>query len=408
MVMPRVAVVGGSIGGLTAAALLRDLGCEVDVYERSRALLSGLGTGIVVQPELVRYPVERAGLALDRISVASSVTCYYQAATGERTGQVPTDYRFTSYDVLYRALLASFDSGRYHLGHALVGIDQDDDRVELRFANGTVVHRDLVVCADGSLSVARQRLLGVLPTYAGYVSWRGLVSRDRVSEAVWSFFDERLTYGLLADSHVVAYPIPVIGDGAIDVIGRQINVLWYWNVPEGSELDELMTDREGYRRPASVHFDAIQRRALDTLGRRARDRLAPVFAELMLAAERPFATVIADTDTPAMAVGRAALIGDAAITGRPHAAAGGAKAAADAWALADALAASRGDVVQALAAWEPARLAQGHALLEKVRRMGEALQHGGPFVPGDPANRFGLPTCSSDDAGGDVPGSGAR
>src|SRR5919106_4850730 len=34
---PRVAVVGGSLGGLTAALVLRDLGCEVDVFERSTA-----------------------------------------------------------------------------------------------------------------------------------------------------------------------------------------------------------------------------------------------------------------------------------------------------------------------------------------------------------------------------------
>src|SRR5437016_2314650 len=69
MNMPKVAVVGGSIGGLTAGALLRDLGCDVDVYERSREPLVGLGTGIVVQPELVRYLLERANLDLDDISV---------------------------------------------------------------------------------------------------------------------------------------------------------------------------------------------------------------------------------------------------------------------------------------------------------------------------------------------------
>ena len=37
---PRAAVVGVSIGGLTAALVLRSIGCEVDVYERASAPLS--------------------------------------------------------------------------------------------------------------------------------------------------------------------------------------------------------------------------------------------------------------------------------------------------------------------------------------------------------------------------------
>ena len=42
----RVAIVGGSLGGLTAALLLRDLGLDVTVYERSGAELEQRGAGI--------------------------------------------------------------------------------------------------------------------------------------------------------------------------------------------------------------------------------------------------------------------------------------------------------------------------------------------------------------------------
>ncbi len=68
----RAAVVGGSLGGLHAALLLADLGVEVDVYERSPAELVQRGAGIGFLPESARYLVERAGVALDRISVATS------------------------------------------------------------------------------------------------------------------------------------------------------------------------------------------------------------------------------------------------------------------------------------------------------------------------------------------------
>jgi 2,6-dihydroxypyridine 3-monooxygenase len=389
--MPRVAVVGGSIGGLTAALLLRDAGCDVDVFERSPTLLSSFGAGIVVQPELVRYFLERTSITLEQISVPSSSIRYLRADSGTLLGEVRAEWRYTSYTALYGGLLESFGRERYHLGEALVGLEQNGEQVELRFATGRVLHPALAVCADGGFSTARLRLLGIAPEYAGYISWRGLADRDLLSEDAWSFFDERFTYGLLPDSHIIAYPIPVIGDG-LQLAGRQVNFQWYWNIPEGPELDEIMTGRDGIRRLVSVHADDVQERFVEELHLRAKEQLSvPPLTELITAVERPFVTVIADAATPQMVVGRICLLGDAGVTGRPHAGAGGAKAAADAWALVERLLEAEGDVDRALQAWEGAQLEQGYALLAKVRHMGRVLQGGGSFVPGDAAFRWGLP-----------------
>lgn len=394
MTMPRVAVVGGSIGGLTAALLLRDAGCEVDVFERSPAPLSSFGAGIVAQPELMRYFVERTSITLEQISVPSQSIRYFRADTGALVGEVHAEWRYTSYTGLYGGLLASFGRDRYHLGEALVGLEQDGDGVDLRFATGRLSRCDLAVCADGGFSTARFRLLGVAPRYAGYISWRGLAGRALLSADAWDFFDERFTYGLLPDSHIIAYPIPVIGED-LQLTGHQLNFQWYWNIPEGPELDEMMTGRDGNRRPVSVHADDVQDRFVEELHRRAGDELAlQPLIELITGVERPFVTVIADADTPQLVVGRICLLGDAGVTGRPHAGAGGAKAAADAWALAASLIDAGGDVERALQTWEGAQLAQGYALLAKVRHMGRVLQSGGRFVPGDPAFRWGLPAVA--------------
>jgi NADPH-dependent 2,4-dienoyl-CoA reductase/sulfur reductase-like enzyme len=67
--MMRAVVIGGSLGGLTAALVLRDQGWEVDVLERSPNPLEGRGTGIVVHPSTVRYLVERAGKWIDDIGL---------------------------------------------------------------------------------------------------------------------------------------------------------------------------------------------------------------------------------------------------------------------------------------------------------------------------------------------------
>lgn len=391
MRMPRVAVVGGSLGGLTAAALLRDAGCEVDVYERSAVLLSGYGAGIVVQPQLSRYFLERTDLTLDRISVRARGIRYYDAASAALIGEVDAEWRYTSYNALYRGLLRSFGRSRYHLGQALSGIAESGDGVRLRFENGNEVRCDLAVCADGSFSTARKLLLGIEPKYAGYVTWRGLAPQGSLPQPAWDFFDGHFTYGLMPDSHLIAYPIPTVSD-EIEVVGRCINFQWYWNIAEGGELDAILTDRHGLRRPVSVHADDVQPRWLEELRRRAREHIGiAAFAELVALNAKPFVTIIADTDVPHMALGRVCLIGDAAVTGRPHAAAGAAKAAANAWALAEALVASEGDVRDALQRWEPRQLLQGRALLAKVRNMAAHLQHGRAFVPANPAFRFGMP-----------------
>ena len=71
----RAAVVGGSIGGLSAALLLRDAGWAVDVYERSAAVLEGRGGGIVLHPSTIRYLVERAGVAPRRGGASRCTGC---------------------------------------------------------------------------------------------------------------------------------------------------------------------------------------------------------------------------------------------------------------------------------------------------------------------------------------------
>lgn len=65
----RVAIVGGSMGGLTTALLLRILGHDVDVFERATGELTGLGAGIVAHEMSVRYVVKRTTTSLTNTTV---------------------------------------------------------------------------------------------------------------------------------------------------------------------------------------------------------------------------------------------------------------------------------------------------------------------------------------------------
>jgi 2,6-dihydroxypyridine 3-monooxygenase len=299
-------------------------------------------------------------------------------------------YLFSSWNSIYRSLLGLLDPGRYLLGREVTGFSQAGDVVRVTLAGGEVAEADLLVCADGVSSPARARLLpGVRPSYSGYVAWRGTLPEAALPAATRELFGDAITYQVLKDSHILVYPIPGPG-GTLTAGDRLINFVWYVNVTEGEELDELMTGRDGARRAVSLPPGVAREAAVTAMRRDAAGEFAPPIADTVTAVPEPFVQVVYDIAVPRMAFGRACLVGDAAFAVRPHAAAGTAKAAADGWALAAELEATGGDVPAALARWERSQLALGRELLARCRDIGDSSQFHGTFRPGDQRLIFGL------------------
>lgn len=386
---PRVAVMGGSLGGLTAGLLLRDLGCDVDVYERSTSELESRGAGIVVHPMTLRYFSQRGGPDIERLSTYAGLRRYLDA-NGAVVHEYPRDYRFTAYNTLYRALLDRFGHQRYHLGRAIGQIDARSDGVSFTFADSDQGWFDLLVCADGISSAARSQLVpDSQPRYAGYVAWRGMVPEAELSGPAYSRLHDALTYVLLGSSHILIYPIPSLA-GAVASGQRLMNFVWYRNV-DNQQLEALLTDTAGVRRALSMPPGSIAQRFVEELRVAAERELPAAVAEVVLRTEQPFVQVVVDVDVPRMVVGRACLTGDAAFTVRPHTAAATAKAAADAWKLAECLTDAKADIDVALVIWEQEQLDLGRQLLSRARTIGERSQSSGNgWDPRDPAMEFGL------------------
>jgi 2-polyprenyl-6-methoxyphenol hydroxylase-like FAD-dependent oxidoreductase len=90
-------------------------------------------------------------------------------------------------------------------------------------------------------------------------------------------------------------------------------------------------------------------------------------------ATHPFIQPIYDLESPRMAFGRVAIVGDAAFVARPHVAAGVVKAAEDALCLAEALA-QIDDVEAALWQFERTRRDIGQRIVERARHLGAPMQ----------------------------------
>ena len=394
-VSPRAVIMGGSIGGLTAALVLRDNGWEVDVFERSSALLESRGAGIISHPITLRYATEFAGYGLDDLSI-KPVWCRYVDDQGKIVSERSCHFRVNSYGTLYRALLHAFGMERMHLGRSVVRFREEGSKVKVFLSDNDIKMTDLLVCADGINSTARRLMVpDASPEYAGYVAWRGTVGEENLGGATFKALQESITYHLTADGHLVAYPIlardRLTGKGKL-----LINWLWYVNVPEGDALDDLLTDRGGVLRDTSLAYKTLQEKHVAKLRQNARKTLPPLFTELVLSTQEPFIQAVFDGLIPTMAFGRVGIMGDAAFAARPHCGAGTAKAAEDAWQLGNALAQTNDDVSIALQNWQERQLQCGTQLVARAREIGHRLQfentwpvgQGFPFglyEPGDSA-----------------------
>ena len=186
-----VGIVGGGIGGLTAALALLRRGVDVHVYEQAAAL-SEVGAGVQISPNASRV-LHGLGLAEALARTGVKPLAWHQrrwddgrtllrsplAEPLEQTFGSP-HYQMHRADLL-SALAAQVPADRVHLGHRLTGLTDHGDRVTAVFENGARAEADVLVGADGIRSLVRRKLFGPeSPRFTGCIAYRGLVPADRL------------------------------------------------------------------------------------------------------------------------------------------------------------------------------------------------------------------------------------
>jgi salicylate hydroxylase len=334
----RIAVIGGGIGGLTAALSLRQAGFDVDVYEQAPELTQ-IGGGINMGPNAVRI-LRRLGLAagLDREGIRPLFTHQRRWQDGNTLQRAPLnplceELYGAPHMTLHRAdlldvIASGFPAERIHLGHRLIGLEDKGRCTEAWFENGARITADILVGADGIHSAVRASLFGEeAPVFAGCVAYRGLVPVERIADLGLEIGSQSWVG---PGAHFVHYLVSR---------GRLLNFVGW------TEHDQW--NREDWTDRATVA------RALAAF-----ENWHPQVRRIIVAADTCFIWALFDRDPlPRWSSGRTTLLGDACHPMYPFMGQGAAQAIEDGAALAACLlAAGNADPVVTLRRYEQLRL----------------------------------------------------
>lgn len=186
-------VVGGGIGGLTAAVALRQVGWRVTVLERA-ARFGEIGAGITLMSNGLRCldaiglgdAVRGSGLPMLALGMRTPAGRWLSRIDGDGAdleARIGTTAVVIHRAELHRILRAALPAASLLAGVATTGIigGADGGPAEVRFRHqdhDAVLHADLVVGADGVHSWIRSRRWPDAPAavYSGSTTWRAITT----------------------------------------------------------------------------------------------------------------------------------------------------------------------------------------------------------------------------------------
>src|SRR5712691_11292961 len=127
----RAVIIGGSMSGLFTAAFLRQVGWDVDVYERSGVELVGPGAGITGHPELFDA-LEASGAGIKDLGIEVPKRIAIDR-DGRVTDERPLRQILTSWDRLQQILRGTIDPAHYHLGRTFERVEHNGSGVRVHF-----------------------------------------------------------------------------------------------------------------------------------------------------------------------------------------------------------------------------------------------------------------------------------
>ena len=338
----KVAIVGGGVGGLTAAIALTQKGMDVEVLEQAPAV-EAVGASLQLGPNALRL-MDALGLlgALREVGVRPNAVDFVRWDDGRLLLHTELGERAEAYfgapqldffrPDLHRVLVEALPPGVLRLGARVERIEQGVGGVTLSTADGGRIRADAVVAADGIRSNLRQQVVGAeSPVFSGTVVYRGVVPREDVA----GLHPEGLNFYWLGPyRHGVSYWISA---------GRLLAVNC---AVQDAEWSRESWTLEAPPDEAAQAFDGWHAPLLERI------RHVKVMLRGAVFVRRPLEH---------WSFGRVTLLGDAAHAMEPFQAQGAAQSIEDAFVLAECLAAAD-DIVDALRRYEQIRMGRAEEL----------------------------------------------
>ncbi len=363
----KAIIVGGGIGGLTTALMLRARGIDCELFEQADTIRE-LGVGINTLPHAIRE-LAQLGLLdrLDEVAIRTYELFYltrrgqevwYETRGLDAGHDVPqfSIHRGRLQSVIHQAVMERLGPEKVHTGCRLGSFTQDEGGVTAYFfdragAHVRTVRGDVLIGADGIHSKVRQTLFPDegAPCWNGLMLWRGATD----------------------------WPVFLTGRSMIIAGGLNAKAVIY-PIAEGSSPASRLTNWAVLVRIGDANTAPPRREDWSRLGKA--DELMPHvngfsipqvdFAALVRATPEFWEYPCCDRDPlPTWSSGRVTLLGDAAHPMYPVGSNGASQAILDARALADALVRSE-HPRQALMVYEQKRLPMTADIVASNRRGG--------------------------------------
>ncbi|AEF54416.1 FAD-dependent urate hydroxylase HpxO [Marinomonas posidonica] len=185
----KALIIGAGIGGMSAAAALKQQGIECDIFEAVKEI-KPVGAALSIWSNGVKCMNH---LGMGHIMDQLGGPMHYLAYQDGLTGTVMTQFSLTplveavgerpcpvSRADLQSQMIDWWGRDTIQFGKRIEKVAQDDAGVTAYFTDGTHATGDFMIAADGTHSKVRTHVLGYETErrYAGYVNWNGLVNID--------------------------------------------------------------------------------------------------------------------------------------------------------------------------------------------------------------------------------------
>lgn len=214
-----VAIIGGGIGGLTAALAFARSGAHVTVYEQAPALTE-VGAGLQITPNGARA-LNQLGVAkaLEATGLAALAVLPMDAVSGQQIARFDLSQQTPSYRFFHRADLIDILADGCATANVTIKLGAHISQLQ---PDGSFMVDDerikpaLTIGADGLRSVVRGHINKPAPPFfTGQVAWRAIIKTDKADPVarVW----------MAPGRHVVTYPLT---NGRMNIVAVQQRSQW--------------------------------------------------------------------------------------------------------------------------------------------------------------------------------------